>query len=152
MEHHTIRAIVRYDIPKLQVSAGLVVLTSSWICQPCDITRRFPAVPEKRLPVLLHFQADALLPLTCFLTRQPSADFLILIDQARWLEGHPECFISDPRALALGRRPFRFESDGELRYYLCEYQLSLSKFLTGRIASLATLTSLPPQRGRAARS
>src|SRR5258708_700053 len=151
MEHHTIRAIVRYDVEKPQVSAGAVVLTSSWICQPCGLTRRFPAVPENQPQVLLHFRADALLPLTSFLARQPSADFLILIDRERWLEGHGDCFMSDPRKLALGPRPFRFESDGELRYYLCEYNLSLSRFLTGRIASLGSLTTLPPQPSGAAR-
>jgi hypothetical protein len=133
LDQPTIRAIVRFDIPEVALPAGVVVLTSARICDPDVDAYRFPAIRENKPERVFYLYAKALLPMSLFLARQPSSDFWFVVHRARWIGGHPDYFLSDPRKADAGLRPFRFESEGEVLYYLRDYRMGLRKVLIGRM-------------------
>ena len=71
---------------------------------------------------------ENLLPYSSFLRRQPTSEFWMLaLKQTLLSEGRME-FLSDAKKQSPGPKPFRFESLGEVLYYVLEYRLDPQKF------------------------
>ena len=114
----SVRAIVRSDVsldPPL--AAGSVVWVSHWAFEGTGASR-FPATPQANPDRLLWLSPAGLLPEWEFLHRQPLYEFwLLLLRQGR--RGRESvAYLSDPWNQVFGPTAFRFESLGELTYFL----------------------------------
>jgi len=124
----TIRAIVRCHIPGTHLSPGVSVLTSSRMEDVPYSSIRFPVVRENDPDVCIQVAADMLLPVEKFLIRQPLSRCWLLAHKRRLSDGRNDCFVSMPWKVLTGWPPFRFESEGELLYYMKFYELSFKEF------------------------
>lgn len=127
MMPRSIRAIVRE--PKWPaLPAGTLLLVSHFAFEADAQHRVFPATLPKP-PTDVYWVSPAnLLPYSSFLQRQPISEFRILaLKQTLLSEGRLE-FLSDAKKQSLGLKPFRFESLGEVLYYMLEYRLDPQKF------------------------
>ena len=130
---YTILAIVRFQLgPESTLKCGSLVRTYSSLLGCCDKTRRFLCVSPRKPEVTHIVPAGALLPMRYFLARQPLPEFWALIHYGRLLEGE-DCFVRVPRALLMGRKPYRFESEGECLHYMNLYDLSSRVFLVAHV-------------------
>lgn len=137
----SVRTIVRWPIEEYPALApGDVVLISHLAFEPGDQKRHFPATAQRQPCPVLWLCAEDLLPASKFLQHQPSSGFWMLgLKQA--LVGHDvDQFISDPIRQTLGPKGFRFESPGELFYYVKHYQLRPEKFMICYVSSLRAET------------
>lgn len=105
------------------------MLTSAYLRKQRFTNLPFLVLPEGGTNIPARVPAVALLPLGEFLQRQPIHDFWFLIHLRTFKDGKPNCYLSDPRRVRMGSMPFRFESEGELIYYLRHYELSSAAFL-----------------------
>ena len=134
----SVKAIVRGTIPEYPaLKPGTLVLISHWALAPEDRHRRFPAtLPSQPAPV--HWLApEMLLPYSKFLRRQPSAEFWMLAVKERLLSQDADAFLSDPIKQRLGPKGFRFESLGEVVYFLRHHQLNAQKFKICHVCDVA---------------
>ena len=98
--------------------------------------RRFPATLQAQPGPIFWLSADYLLPYSKFLRRQPRSEFWMLALKERIHSGHPDQFLSDPMKQILGSTGFRFESIGELIFYLGYHQLDPHKFKVCFVADI----------------
>ena len=132
----TIRAIVRDSVSGTPFSSGMSVLTSSRLVDAADHRIRFPVISESQPDVCAQVTVEKLLPVTQFLVRQPLSRFWLLAHRKRLHSGHARCFISMPWRVMTGWPPFRFESEGELLYYMKLYSLSSREFSVMKVTPL----------------
>ena len=124
----SLKAIIRWSVPGHPALApGTLVLTSHLAFDPPP-GRRFPATLQAQLGPIFWLPAEYLLPHSKFLRRQPRSEFWMLALKERLQGGHPEPFLSDPIKQTLSSKAFRFESIGELIFYLSYHQLDPHKF------------------------
>ncbi len=71
-----------------------------------------------------------------FLRRQPRSEFWMLALKERVQCGHPDQFLGDPIKPSLSSSGFRFESLGELVFYLRFHQLDWRKFKVCFVADI----------------
>ena len=130
---HTILAIVRFPLgAELKLKCGSLVRTYYSLLDCRDATRRFLCISPRKPEVTHLVPAGALLPMRYFLAREPLPEFWALIHRDRMLEGE-DYFVRDPRALLMGKRPHRFESEGECLHYMNLYDLSSQVFLMAHV-------------------
>ena len=121
------KAIVRSPLwPELP--PGTLVRISHLAFEANAQPRLFPATLASAPSSLLWIAAGNLLPYSSFLRRQPSSDFWMLALKQPLLSGEPVQFMTDPTKQTAGSTAFRFESLGEVVYYMKEYQLEPTKF------------------------
>jgi len=127
MMTRSIRAIVRE--PKwLALPAGTLLLVSHLAFEADAQQRVFPATLPKPPTDVYWVSPENLLPYSSFLRRQPTSEFWMLaLKQTLLSEGRME-FLSDAKKQSPGPKPFRFESLGEVLYYMLEYRLDPQKF------------------------
>lgn len=113
----TIRAIVRFSHEGSRLVAGDLVTTSL-------LSFTSTLGPE---PPFVQIAVDTeigwvprwlVLPLHQYLCRKPVGWFWVLAKSKRLLFGKPNPFLSKPDTRQYGEIPFRFESPGELTYYV----------------------------------
>ena len=136
----SVRAIVRSEVstdPPLE--AGSAVWVSHWAFEGTGAPR-FPATPQASPDRLLWLSPTELLPEWEFLHRQPlEAYWVMLLPQGRRGRG-PVAHLSDPWNQVFGLPPFRFESLGELTYYLRErWPLNRHEVQVGFVRPVADL-------------
>src|SRR6266849_174990 len=114
----SLKAIIRWSVPGHPALApGTVVLTSHLAFDPPP-GRRFPATLQAQLGPIFWLPAEYLLPYSKFLRRQPRSEFWMLALKERVQCGRPDQFLGDPIKQTLSSNGFRFESFGELIFYL----------------------------------
>ena len=91
--------------------------------------RQFLAIPERNFGRAIRIPASNLLPLGEVFQRRPIHDFWSLTHLKSFAAGKTDCFLSDPRRIRFGPLPFRFESEGELVYFMRHYDLQFPAFL-----------------------
>jgi hypothetical protein len=123
----SVKAIVRE--PKWPaLPAGTLLLVSHLAFEADAQQRFFPASLPKPPTGIYRVSPENLLPYSSFLRRQPTSEFWILVfKQTLVSEGRME-FLSDAKKQNSGPNPFRFESLGEVLYYMVEYRLDPQKF------------------------
>jgi len=89
---------------------------------------RFPATAEIKPDLLFWLSPNDLLPYSKFLRRQPRGEFWMLALKERLQSPDPNQFLANPSKETLGPKPFRFESLGEVIYYLRSQRLNPKKF------------------------
>lgn len=121
---HSLRAILRYSIPDCPpLVAGTLVLISDLAFQPGNEQRLFPGAIDEQSSPLFWLSPVCLLPSRRFLRIQPRSEFWMLALKQP-LRGRPaDQFLADPVQQGWGPKGFRFESIGELIFYVKQYQL-----------------------------
>ncbi len=132
----SLKAIVRGSVPEHpSLAPGTMVLISHLAFDPAP-GRRFPATLQAQLGPIFWLSAEYLLPYSKFLRRQPRSEFWMLALKERVECGHPDQFLGDPIKQTLSSSGFRFESLGELIFYLRYQQLDGRKFKVCFVADI----------------
>ncbi len=133
----SVRAIVRSPIPEHPVlRPGIVVAVSCLAFESPQSKLHFPATPESRPELLFWLSPDHLLPYSKFLRRQPASHFWMLAHKERLCSRHPDQFLTDPMSETFSPKGFRFESIGELIYYLRLHQFNANKFSVCQVGDI----------------
>ncbi len=133
----SVRAIVRSPIPEHPVlRPGSVVAVSCLAFESPQSKLHFPATPESRPELLFWLSPDHLLPYSKFLRRQPASHFWMLAHKERLCSRHPDQFLTDPMSETFSPKGFRFESIGELIYYLRLHQFNANKFSVCQVGDI----------------
>lgn len=90
---------------------------------------------------LVWLRGQNLLARSQFLRRQPTRRFYFLADQKLFHSDNYYFFLEDVTDLKFGYRPFRFESFGEVVYFLRQRGLESDRFLIGNMTRYPTLTT-----------
>ncbi len=123
----SVRAIVRE--PKWPaLAAGTLVLVSDRAFEADAQQRVFPATLATTPTEIYWANPENLLPYSSFLRRQPTSKFWMLAWKQPLLSEGAMVFLSDAIKQSPGPKPFRFESLGEVLYYVLEYRLDPQKF------------------------
>jgi hypothetical protein len=96
---------------------GSVVWVSHWAFEGTGASR-FPATPQANPDRLLWLSPAELLPEWEFLHRQPLYEFWVLLLRQGRRGRESVAYLSDPWNQVFGPTLFRFESLGELTYFL----------------------------------
>lgn len=94
-------------------------------------------IPERPLE-LFRVAKRYLLPVSHYLRNQPCSNYWALIKNNDDDEFE---YLQNPKTMAYGRRPFHFESLGEIVYFLISKSLISSHFTIARFASMPRLVS-----------
>ena len=129
-----LKAIIRDTLPGLDIVPGSVVHVAEAILEAPD-GAKFPAILDRDSNYVLRLSRSEILPCSQFLTRQPFLEFWIVAHIRSW-HTKPNCFLSDPRRETMGPKPYRFESIGEVRYYLKQRNMNITKFLISKMGKL----------------
>lgn len=135
-----LRAIVRDHVP------GQAQLVPGMICQALSLDKELSSAKMSLYVDCFgnRFWAsnEWFLALSRFLYVQPFKNFWCLLDCQKRQEDPSRMFLSDARTVQFGAVPFRFESRGELYYYLKEYfsEFNLDNYIVGQFESLTQKT------------
>jgi hypothetical protein len=97
---------------------------------------RFPATMKDNPDPLMWLTPQDLLPAKEFLHRQPFEEFWTLVLRPRRARRRRGRFLSDPWTQRFGTEPFRFESLGEVVYYVRNSRLRTSDLQAGHFNGL----------------
>jgi hypothetical protein len=133
---HSVRAIVRERMWR-ELAPGTLLLVSDLAFETDAQQRVFPATLPKTPTEVYWVNPQNLLPYSSFLQRQPTSQFWMLALKQPLLSEGAMVFLSDAKHQSAGPKPFRFESLGEMLYYLLEYQLDPEKFKICCVGNIA---------------
>jgi len=124
----SIRAIVRGPVLEYPwLEPGTMARVSHFAFEN-NTTLRFPATSDSAPGMLLWLRPSDLLARRKFLLRQPHSEFWMLALKPHRRRPNTAMLLSDPLTQSFGAMGFRFESQGELVYYLRSRQLDQTEF------------------------
>lgn len=145
MEPMTQRAILRVDYDRIPAGTLMYVSALALKCRIVDHHRRdicFPAASVERPELVIPVPRKIMLDRRRFLKRQPVRKYWT-ITRPDWTK--PEAlFLQDPKTITFGPCPHRFESFGEVVYYMNRYKLISRHYLvqeSSRYPWIATVFS-----------